>query len=266
MSSLHEKGNHPMEAWLTVNNPSAHDSLKHGPEVAKFFATTTEQSNLAPSMSALTGPGAAAAKSNTDWASNPALGAANLAQIAMRAAGYDPTNLDMEDKANAANFDTFRKKLAQCPLFITKYAEKQTLKQETSDWNKLIDNIAGTFQGIMDKDKGAIVSSLKQLAKAASSKMSTKQTTQVFTQNTINVDNVISYYLYSSQVSFEEKTGKGFHTRQSDFVVWKLRLEFQTELWPEWWKRVKETFDGDMNNWLGDTTTENKGDKPIIWD
>ena len=87
-------------------------------------------------------------------------------------------------------------------------AEKQTLEQKTSDWNTLIDSIAGTFEGIMDKDKGAIVSSLKQLAKAASSKMSTKQTTQVFTQNTINVDNVISYYLYSSQVTFEEEKGK----------------------------------------------------------
>lgn len=265
MSNLNNNGIHPIEAWLTVNNPSAHATLRHAPMVASFLATTTEQSDLAPSMSALTGPGAAAAKSNTDWATNPALGAANLAQIAMRAAGYDPTNLDMNDKANAAKFDTFRQKLAQCPLFITKYAEKQTLEQKTSDWNDLIDNIASTFEGIMSKDKGAIVSSLKQLAQAASSKMSTKQTTQVFTQNTINVDNVISYYLYSSQVSFEEQKGKGFHTRQSDFVVWKLRLEFQTELWPDWWERVKKAFDGDMNDWLGDTTTQNTGDQPINW-
>lgn len=255
-----------MEAWLAVNDPAAHASLMHSPMAANFLTAKSEQSGLAPSMSALTGPGAAASKSNTDWLTNPALGAANLAQIAMRAANYDPTNLDMTDKANSANFDTFRTKLSACPLFIVKYAEKQTLEQKTSDWNVLIDNIADTFEGIMAKDKSAIVSSLKALAKAASSKMSTKQTTQVFTQNTVNVDGDISYYLYSTEVTFEEETGKGFHTRQSSFVVWKLRLELQTELWPEWWKKVKEKFDGDMNDWLGDTTTKNTGDIPIKWD
>ncbi|WP_289045446.1 hypothetical protein [uncultured Olleya sp.] len=266
MSNSQKQLKHPIEVWLTLNDPSAHASLKREAKVSNFLATTSEDSELAPSMSTLTGPGAASAKSNTDWETNPALGAANLAQIAMRAAGYDPTNLDMEDKANAANFNLFRKKLSECPLFITKYAEKQTLNESTSDWNDLIDSIADTFEGIMAEDKTAIVGSLKKLAKAASSKMSTKQTTQVFTQNTINVDDNLSYYLYSSQVSFEEEKGKGFHTRQSDFVVWKLRLEFQTELWPEWWERVKKTFDGDMDNWLDDTTTKNTGDEPIVWD
>lgn len=263
MVNLDEKGNHPMDAWLAVNDPALHASIKHVPMVASFLAVTDQE--LAPSMSSLTGPGAAAAKSNTDWATNPALGAANCAQIAMRAASYDPTNLDMADKANAAAFDNFRSKLAGCPLFITKMAEKQTLEQKTSDWNDLIDSIANTFTGIMDKDKSAITDSLKALAKAASSKMSTKQTTQVFTQNTVNVDDVISYYLYSSKVTFEEEKGKGFHTRQSSFVVWKLRLQFQIDLWPDWWEKIKEKFDGDMGKWLGDTTTKNKGEQPINW-
>lgn len=250
-----------LNAWIQVNHPGSHKLLAT-PELIDVKNLMFDNAKIAPSQAALTGSGADAAKTNSDWASNPALGAANLANMARVSAGYNPTDLSNAG-ASTTQYQAFVQKLVNCPLFILKLSDHQSITKTSSDWNTMIDAIANTFEGIADKDKNSIVSGLKNLAQAASSKMSTEETESVFVQNVINVDNVISYYLYSSKTSFVEKKGKGYDTKQSSFDILKLRLEFQTDLWPMYWQKVKAAFDGSIDDWLKGNKTSTAGTKPI---
>ncbi|PYG90370.1 hypothetical protein LY28_00253 [Ruminiclostridium sufflavum DSM 19573] len=250
-----------LNAWLQVNHPGS-NILLATPEVCDVNKLMSNGSNIAPSQAALTGSGASGALSNTDWASNPALGAANLANMARVSAGYNPTDLDNAG-STTTQYQAFVQKLVNCPLFIIKLSDHQSITKTSSDWNTMIDSIADTFEGIADKDKNSIVTGLKNLAQAASSKMSTEETESVFVQNVINVDNVVSYYLYSSKTSFIEQKGKGYDTKQSSFDILKLRLEFQSDLWPMYWQKVKAAFDGSIDDWLNDNKTSTAGTQPI---
>ncbi len=251
-----------MHAWLMVNSASAVEKL-HSPEVMDTMALlrNADTAVSAPSMAAITGPKSDEAKGNENWENNPALGAVNCANMARNSAGYIPKLLG--PAADSSKFEAFKQKLLTCPLYTIKLADQLDITKKSSDWNSLIDSIADTFTGIAEKDKSSIVSGLKNLAQAASSKMEQDEKQNVFVQNVVNVDDVISYYLYDSQTTFYEKKGKGYDTKQSTFKVLRLRLEFQTDLWPDWWSKVKEAYDGTMNDWLDDNKTSTKGTKPI---
>lgn len=250
-----------LHAWIQMNHPE-HIKMVATPELKDVNALVATSGVIAPSQAAFTGPDAASALANQDWATNPALGAANLANMARNAAGYNPIDLNNAG-SSTTQYQAFVQKLISCPLFIVKMSDHQSITKTSSDWNTVIDAIANTFEGIADKDKNAIVSGLKNLAQAASSKMKTTETQSVFVQNVINVDDVISYYLYSSNTSFEEEKGKGYDTKQSTFDVLRLRLEFQSALWPAYWQKVKQAFDGSIDDWLNDNKTTTAGTKPI---
>lgn len=250
-----------LHAWIQLNHPD-HIKLVATPELNDVMALVADSGVIAPSQAALAGPGVGDALANQDWATNPALGAANLANMARNSAGYNPTDLDNAG-SSTTQYQAFVKKLISCPLFIVKMSDHQSITKTSSDWNTMVDGIANTFEGIADKDKGAIVTGLKNLAQAASSKMSTTETQSLFVQNVINIDSVISYYLYSSNTSFVENKGKGYDTKQSVFNVLRLRLEFQTALWPNYWQKVKDAFDGSIDDWLNDNKTTTAGTQPI---
>lgn len=255
---------HPehMHTWLTINNANALSKLNK-PEITDAMAMlyAPETSIAAPSMAAITGSNAESATSNTDWETNPALGAVNCANMARNAAGYVPKLLG--PNSDKSKFEDFKRRIMTCPLYTIKLADTLDITRKDENWNTLINAIADTFTGIADKDKGSIVKGLKSLAQAASSKMEQNEQQNVFVQNVVNVDDVISYYLYDSQTTFYEKKGKGYDTKQATFKVLRLRLEFQSALWPDWWHKVKEAYDGTMDDWLNDNKTSTEGTKPI---
>lgn len=253
-----------MESWIHVNHPESHRRILT-PEISDrllMMAKSADPPALAPSMACLTGQDADSAKNNSDWKNNPLLGAVNLAQMARNAAGYNPTNLD-DAGATSTQYEDFLRRLVTCPLYNIKLSDRVHVKRETSDWNDVINSIADTFEGIAEKDKGSIVKGLKNLAQAASSKMKTEQTQAVFVQNAMEVDKVISLYLYSSKTSFYEDKGKGYDTKSNEFDVLRLRLEFQQQLWPDWWEKVKKAFDGSVDDWINDNKTTTEGTSPI---
>lgn len=253
---------HAVEAWLEAHDPNLHRAI-HTPEaIDNFTELNAATANIAPSNAVITGPGAKAAKSNSDWETNPALGAVNCAQMARVAANYNPTDLSNAG-ATSAQYNDFLARLVKCPLYEVKLADSMNVTRTSSDWNTLIDDIANVFKGIAAEDKDTIISGLKTLAQAASSKLETTQKGATFVQNAVNVDGVITLYVYSSQTSFYEKKTKGFDMKQNAFQVNRLNLEFQKDLWPDWWQAVKARFDGNMNDWLNDNSSSTKGTKPI---
>lgn len=250
-------------SWIQLNHP-AHVKRVTTPELRDVMAlmATGVDSKIAPSQAALTGPGKDDSLANPDWATNPALGAANVANMARNAAGYNPADLSNAG-ASSAQYQAFVAKLVSCPLYTVMMSDTQSITKTSSDWNTMIDGIADTFEGIAQEDKDSIVAGLKNLAQAASSKMSTTQTEAVFVQNVVNVDDVISYYLYSTQTNFIETQGKGYDTKQSTFNVLRLRLQFQTDLWPMYWQQIKNAFDGSIVGWIGDNSSSTAGTQPI---
>ncbi|PWC40158.1 hypothetical protein [Azospirillum sp. TSO22-1] len=194
----------------------------------------------------------------------PATGLMHVSDMARISAGWSPVILT-DNEANSKAYEAYLNKVVQFPLVTLNYAQRQTLKRETSDWNTLINAIADTFVGIADKDRGAIITGLKNLAQAASSTMETTQKTSLFCQNAINAaDNVYEFYLYNSTCTFYEKSGKGYDTKQNDFDVLQVKLTLLMPLWTRAnvAKIIGQT-SSSLDNWLNDNSSSLKGTKPI---
>ncbi|WP_042298555.1 hypothetical protein [Paraburkholderia bannensis] len=273
-------------SWLTLHDPALFSGPHgiHTPQARdalQMVAAANGSTEKAPSQAALTGAGASAAiakdkqaqallkaKGPSDpafldvWGSDLVGGAMTLSEMARNAAGYQPQTLS-NDSASASAYQEYLRRIGSCPLFVLKMSDRLTITKKTSDWNTLIDSIADTFSGIANEDKNSIVSGLKQLAQAASSTMETTETENVFVQNAVNVDGVISFYLYNSTVSFYEKQGKGYDTKQSSYDVTRLRLEFQSNLWPKYAASVAAKFTSSIDDWLNGNATSTDGTKPI---
>ncbi|MBN3801760.1 hypothetical protein GXB81_01615 [Paraburkholderia sp. Ac-20336] len=273
-------------SWLTLHDPVLFTGPNgiHTPEVKdtlRMVAAANGSTEKAPSQATLTGAGASAAiatdkqaqallkaKGPSDpgfldlWNQDLVGGAMTLSEMARNAAGYQPQTLT-NDSASAAAYQEYLRRIGSCPLFVLKMSDRLTITKQTSDWNTLIDAIADTFTGIANEDKNSIVSGLKQLAQAASSTMETTETENVFVQNAMNVDGVISFYLYNSTVSFYEKKGKGYDTKQSSYDVTRLRLEFQSKLWPQYAAAVAAKYTSSIDDWLNSNATSTAGTQPI---
>jgi hypothetical protein len=64
-------------------------------------------------------------------------------------------------------------------------ADTLTLTRRSTDFNVLVDDIAGLFQGIAASDIGTIRQGLVSLAKAAISRTRTQQSQFLFTQSVL---------------------------------------------------------------------------------
>lgn len=275
-----------MEAWLTVQDPALYTGKSgiHSPEVMDSLAAIAGATGAdpAPSQAALTGPNANAAltadRQAADllkkggpsdpafldaWKSDFVGAAVTLSEMARNAAGYQPQLID-NSGANATAYQNYLTKIGSCPLFVLKMSDRQTLQRQTTDWNTIIDAIADTFQGIQAEDKNKIVDGLKNLAKAASSTMSTTETENVFVQNALNVDGVVTLYLYNSTVTFREESGKGFDSKQNTFDVTRVELQFQTKLWPQYTAAVAAKFTSTVDDWLDNNSTQVPANTPAI--
>jgi hypothetical protein len=98
-----------LNSWIQLNHP-AHIKRVATPELKDVMALLSQNSisEIAPSQAALTGSGAANALANPDWATNPGLGAANVANMARNSAGYNPADL--------SNLSHFHYSLQNIPL------------------------------------------------------------------------------------------------------------------------------------------------------
>jgi len=182
--------------------------------------------------------------------------------MARNSAGYQPQTLD-NSGAQSAQYQQYLRNVGSCPLFILQMSDRQHYDRQSSDWNAAIDAIAAAFEGIASQDKDKIITGLKNLAKAASSKMSTTQTESVFAQNAMNVDGRVTLYLYNSNVSFVETSGKGYDCKQDTFDIVRLQLTFQSALWPQYCAAVAAKFHSSVDDWLSNNSTSTAGAQPI---
>jgi len=275
-----------MEAWLRVHDPANYTGNGgiHTPEVLDRLGAiaTAIGADGAPSQAAVTGPDASVALTADRnaanllkqggptspefleaWKTDYVGAAVTLSEMSRNAAGYQPQLID-NSGANATAYQSYLTRIGSCPLFVLKMSDRQTLERTTTDWNTIIDAIADTFQGIQAEDKNKIVDGLKNLAKAASSTMKTTEKENVFVQNALNVDGVVTLYLYNSTITFYEESGKGFDSKQNTFDVTRLELQFQTRLWPQYVAAVAAKFTSTVDDWLTNNSTQVPAAAPAI--
>lgn len=190
----------------------------------------------------------------------PATGCSTLLDMARSMSKWDP--LTPNDPVNVARFKDYVANIDKNPMFHLTMADSVTYDKKTSDWNKAITEIANLFDGISSEDKGKIKDSLVALAEAATSRSDTKQTTNLFCQNTIQANGEdVNVFIYSSSVEFVESSGKST-SKQQKFTIMRVRLEFKVDLWNQVIAtEVAKRHFKDLLDWLDRFTTK-QGDSP----
>jgi hypothetical protein len=177
---------------------------------------------------------------------------ATIVDIARNKAGYNPTNPN--DPNGKKKFLDFLDRVQKAPFFTLTHAETERIQSESKSYDQLIDAIANTFQGLIEKNKKAIVSALADMAKVAANTESTKQTKDLFVQNVISASDQYSVYLYTCHVDMESATKKSL------FEVSCTKLDFKKSLWPGAARKVYDVTVVAIDDFLEGYTTDAESD------
>jgi hypothetical protein len=181
-----------------------------------------------------------------------------ILDISRAGAKFNPTN-PTDPKAKEKYLD-YLNRVQKAPFFTLMEASREVIKSESKNYDQLIDSVADTFQGLVEKNKKAIVQGLANLAKVAANTESTKQTKDLFLQSVLSADEVYSVYLYTCHVDMESATKKGIKEQQSLFEVSTTRLQFKPPVWALGARKVFDKTVKTVDDWLDDNTTEAEGD------
>jgi hypothetical protein len=193
---------------------------------------------------------------------SPVAGCTSVMAIAQRGAAYYPALVtpgnDKGDtyQANASTFNEYIRKLSDSPLFSLSMTDSKNLTHTSKDFNVLVDQIAGLFQGIATADIGTIRQGLVSLARAAVSRTRTQQKQFLFTQNVLHcVGEAVEVNIYSSFVTMSADSGKGGTTTQAEYRVEHRKLNFRVDLWPEVAELVWRQQASSIEEWVKANTT-----------
>lgn len=194
---------------------------------------------------------------------NPSSGCTSLMDMARVAAGFDPTEPFNDD--NLVKFRNYLKRVANCPLMTINYADTVNYDKKESNWDDAINGIVDLFEGIESNQKNKIKDSLVNLTKCAISHTKTEQSTTLFTQSTINVDNNgLYFYAYYSSVKIVADKKKGHTVVQTKFNISRIKLRFYTEYWSSYAEKVMDAHVKSFEDWLNENNTKNGGSKPNL--
>ena len=102
------------------------------------------------------------------------------------------------------------------------------------------------------------------MVKAATSRKNTRQTKSLFAQSTINFEDNIQIYIYSSTISLVENQEKGSTSKDTDITIVKARLTFYKNLWPSYAQMVMSKHVKLVSDWLNDNTTQPGSEKSTL--
>ena len=190
----------------------------------------------------------------------PAAGATTMLDMARISTGFDPLDPALDE--NVAAYQAYINEVLNNPMFHLEMADKRTLQVKEQDFNKLIRDIADLFDGIKEEDEAKIKDGLTRLAEAATTTKDVRQSTDLFVQNAVQVDDGdIKIYIYYSTVTMIVHDGKST-TKQTDYTVMRTRLKFQTEFWNEFTAgAIAQRHFKDLGDWLDGNTTRSGDDQ-----
>lgn len=183
----------------------------------------------------------------------PLNGCLSVMTMARNKAGFDPTNID--DDKGKEKFLAYKEKLQSAPFFFLRASEASHVEHKEKDWNKAVDMIVNLYDGISTADKEAVKKSIAALASAAMSQAGIKETKNLFVQSTIEYSKNIIVYIYWSYIIMEYKDGKST-SMQSQVDINKLKLEFDSVMWPYYSDIVYSKTVESIEDWVEENTTE----------
>lgn len=188
-----------------------------------------------------------------EFKKSPKQACTTLLHMAQVAAGFQPQTPDVN---GAAQFEKFLGRMVKCPFFFVALSDRQELHVKEKNWNEAIDFIVDLFEGVSGEKKKDLRKSIVNMTKAAGTKKETKNTDDLFVQNVLEASgSSVSVCIYYSTIKLEEDKAKGSTTRQSDIVLYRTILEFQTEKWPSYAEMVWEKDYRSVTDWMDDNTT-----------
>lgn len=251
-----------MESWLTANDISLYKNIQQPLSINlatsnqtvvsqgvfvgdKLESATTADKNVQQAIQTY-GRYSDAVKEAAKVA--PTTGLTTILDIARIVSNFNPALPN--DPNNVPAYNQYITKILQNPLMHLLTNDHKTFNRRTSDWNEAIDQIASLYEGVSASDKTKIVESLKALARAASSSSRTKQMESLFTQSTINCDDNIDVYIYSSTVTMEETQSGKHDVKQVTFDILSTQIRFTKELWERYSDAVLAKHLTLMDDWL----------------
>lgn len=179
---------------------------------------------------------------------HPILGCTTVMDIALKRSGFKP--LDPPANGNFTAYTKYVDSLVSAPFFHLEYADTKELHERESNWDNLINSIAGLFDAVTSEDKSRIVDGLKQLAHSATSTSDKEERLNVFSQAAIAQNTTgIRVSIHHSSVVMIEHDGK-HTTKQADYVVNRACLNFRLEEWPLFAGKVAAIQVTRVDDWL----------------
>ncbi|NEO43356.1 MAG: hypothetical protein F6K55_04190 [Moorea sp. SIO4A3] len=186
--------------------------------------------------------------------SNPGTGCTTVMDMARIAAGFNPLNPDLKDNEKA--FDDYVGRIMSAPFFFLNDSSRTEYHRGEKSWNLAVNDIVNLYEGIEKNSKDQIRKSIINMTQAAASRKNTRQTKSLFAQSTLNLENEIQVYIYSSNISLIENKGRKSTSRQTDISIVKARLTFYKNLWPSYAQIVMNRHVKMIDAWVKDNTTQ----------
>ncbi|MFF5994846.1 hypothetical protein AAGS61_08785 [Lysinibacillus sp. KU-BSD001] len=277
-----------MESWLTVNDVSLHQNI----QTPLSFNLAASLQDATPVQDTISGGLLIGNKQNEAIDANnnvknvlqtfgrfsnevkqsvqvsPIVGLTTILDIARIVSNYNPAlptdkESDETKKARVVAYNQYITKVLQNPLMHLKSNYEKKYTKRTSNWNTAIDEISNLYDGISERDKEKIKTSLKALAEAASSRSNTANTENIFAQNVIVCnDEEIEFCIYSSSVTMLYSGGKNT-VKQVEFTLNETHIRFTKELWSKYSDAVLAKHLALLDDWLTGITTPNSGQSTL---
>jgi hypothetical protein len=191
---------------------------------------------------------------------NPLTGCTSVLNMARVSSGYNPD--DPLGPDSNRKFNDYIGRVLKAPFFNLVTSETTNYNRQDTSWNSAVDVIVKMFDGIEEKDRSQIKSTIVNMTEAAASRMNTANKTNLFAVNSIFADdraNTILSYIYASSVEVIESHASGKHgwdSKQTKLDIVRIKLEFDCGIWTMFAKKVAAHSITMVDDWLNQNNTK----------
>jgi hypothetical protein len=191
---------------------------------------------------------------------NPLTGCTSVLNMARVSSGYNPD--DPLGPDSNRKFNDYIARVLKAPFFNLVMSETTNYNRQDTSWNSAVDVIVKMFDGVEEKDRSQIKSTIVNMTEAAASRMNTANKTNLSAVNSIFADdqkNNILTYIYTSSVEVIESHAGGKHgwdSKQTKLDIVRIKLDFDCGIWSTFAKKVAERSIKLVDDWLDDNNTK----------
>jgi hypothetical protein len=203
---------------------------------------------------------------------NPMDGCTSVMNLAREGSGFNPAKVAEPGQAALLNYrnrlayDDYIHRLRSAPFYTTALDDEKSVSRQNGNWDGLIADLVGLFEGISPQDLAGLRTGLIKLATVSASHHGVAQSQDVFAQSVLGAYREQNYtvHLYRSLVTMVSNSNKGATSTQTDFVIRRTKLIFRTADWPGlahqvWAKKVTTVVD-----WLEANDTSSGNVRPNL--